>query len=167
MARIRQVRNDPASLLAKEAQMAPIVVSIEISRSPDDVFAYVTDPTRLPEWQASVTSAESSDTPVRVGTTARVTRRVGKREVTQMAEIADLAPPTRWAVRGLDGPVRGNVNGTIDPLDNGTRSRVTIELDIQGHGIGKVLVPLFVKRNAASEMARNMQALKDQLERTA
>jgi len=29
--------------------MTSIVASTEISRNPDDVFAYVTDPTRLPE----------------------------------------------------------------------------------------------------------------------
>ncbi len=32
--------------------MALIVESIEISRRPEDVFSYVTDPSRLPEWQA-------------------------------------------------------------------------------------------------------------------
>ena len=147
--------------------MTLIVVSTEISRSPDDVFAYVTDPTRLPEWQESVVRAESSDIPVRVGTKARVTRRVGRREMTQTAEIAELNAPTHWAVRGLDGPVRGNVNGTIDALDNATRSRVTIELDLQGEGIGKLLVPLFVRRKAQSEMPRNVRALKERLESSA
>ena len=146
--------------------MAPIVASTEIARSPHDVFAYVTDPTRLPEWQESVVRAECSDTPVRVGTRARVTRRVGRREMTQSAELAELTPPTTWAVRGLDGPVRGNVNGRIDPLDEGARSRVTIELDLQGHGIGKLLVPVFVRRKAQDEMPRNMQKLKKRLEST-
>ncbi len=50
--------------------MAPIVASTEISKSPDEVFAYVTDPTRLHEWQESVIRSESSETPVRVATTA-------------------------------------------------------------------------------------------------
>ena len=27
-----------------------------------------------------------------------------------------------------------NVNGTIEPLDNGTRSLVTLELNFEGHG---------------------------------
>jgi hypothetical protein len=86
--------------------------------------------------------------------------------MTQSAELAELTPPTTWAVRGLDGPVRGNVNGTIDPLDNGARSRVTIELDLEGHGVGKLLVPLFVRRKAQDEMPRNMQKLRERLERT-
>ena len=34
--------------------MTTIVESVEISRTPADVFAYVTDPSHLPEWQASV-----------------------------------------------------------------------------------------------------------------
>jgi len=147
--------------------MAPIVASAEISRSPDEVFAYVTDPTRLHEWQESVIRSESSHTPVRVGTTARVTRRVGRREMSSTAEITELNSPTRWTVRGLDGAVRGHVRGSIDPLDDGTRSRVTIELDLQGHGIGKLLVPLLVQRKAQQEMPRNMQNLKAQLERSA
>ena len=144
--------------------MASIVASTEVSRSPADVFAYVTDPNRLPEWQESVVRAESSETPPRVGSRARVTRRVGKRELTQSAELADLIPPTRWLVRGLDGPVRGNVTGSIEPLDNGTRSRVTIELELEGHGIGRLLLPLFVRRKAQEELPRNMKRLKNQLE---
>jgi uncharacterized protein YndB with AHSA1/START domain len=43
--------------------MPPIVVSTEISRSPLDVFVYVTDPTKLSEWQESVVRSESSKTP--------------------------------------------------------------------------------------------------------
>jgi uncharacterized protein YndB with AHSA1/START domain len=144
--------------------MASIVASTEISRNSDDVFAYVTDPTRLPEWQESVVKAESSQTPARVGTRARVTRRVGRRELTQSAELAELTPPTRWVVRGLDGPVRGNVTGRIEPLDDGARSRVTIELELEGHGMGKLLLPLFVRRKAEEEMPRNMQRLREQLE---
>jgi hypothetical protein len=36
--------------------MAAIVGSIEIARRPEDVFAYATDSSRFPEWQASVVS---------------------------------------------------------------------------------------------------------------
>ena len=146
--------------------MAPIVVTTDIARTPADVFAYVTDPTKLPEWQESAVRAESSDTPVRAGTTARVTRRVGKREMTMNAELAELNPPTSWRVHGLDGPIRGDVNGKIEPLDNGARSRVTLELELHGHGIGKVLLPLFVQKKVRDEMPRNMQNLRQQLEKS-
>jgi hypothetical protein len=41
---------------------------------------------------------------------------------------------------------------------------VTISLDFEGHGIGKLLVPLMVRRQAQSEMPENMRRLKEQIE---
>ena len=146
--------------------MAPITNSVEIARSPEQVFAYVTDPSRLTEWQESAVSSrlEGGDAPA-VGSRVVVVRRVGRRERTMTVELAELNPPTSWAVRGVDGPVRGNVKGTVEPLDDGARSRVTIELDFEGHGIGKLLVPLVVRRQAQKEMPKNLQNLKERLER--
>ena len=52
---------------------------------------------------------------------------------------------------------------TVEPLTQ-TRSRLTISVDFLGHGIGKLLVPLMVQRQAAKEMPTNVQALKARLE---
>jgi hypothetical protein len=79
-------------------------------------------------------------------------------------EIAELDPPRSFAVRSLDGPVRGENRGTIEPLDDGRRSRVTYELDLRGHGIGRLLVPLVAKRQAQRGTPRNMEKLKKRLE---
>jgi uncharacterized protein YndB with AHSA1/START domain len=144
--------------------MAPIVASVEIARTPEDVFAYVTDPSHLPLWQESVMRVDSDDAPTRVGTRVVVVRRVGRREMESAAEVDEFQPPTRWGVRGVDGPVRGDVTGTIEPLDNGTRSRVTLNLQLRGHGIGKLLLPVFVQRQAKKEMPLNAQRLKERLE---
>jgi hypothetical protein len=84
--------------------------------------------------------------------------------MTMTSEIAELDPPRSWAIRGVDGPVRGNAKGRVEPVDGGDRSRVTIELELHGHGIGKLLVPLFVKRQAEREFPANMQRLKERLE---
>jgi uncharacterized protein YndB with AHSA1/START domain len=145
--------------------VAPIVSTIEIARPPAEVFEYVTDPSRLAEWQESVVSSRTEGTgPPGVGTQASVTRRVGPIERAMTAELAELTPPTSWAVRGVDGPVRGNVKGTIVPLDDGVRSRVTIELELVGYGIGKLLVPLVVRSQARKEMPANLRNLKERLE---
>ncbi len=48
--------------------------------------------------------------------------------------------------------------------DAGAQSRVTIELDFEGHGIGKLLVPLVVRRQARTEMPANCARLRQQLE---
>lgn len=75
-----------------------------------------------------------------------------------------MRPPANWVVRGVDGPVRGMVRGTVDSLQDGQASRVTMVLDFEGHGIGKLLVPLVVRRQAASEMPKNSRKLKKLLE---
>jgi uncharacterized protein YndB with AHSA1/START domain len=145
--------------------MAPIVSSIEIARPPGEVFAYVTDPSRLAEWQESVVSARvEGGGPPAEGSKAITTRRIGRSERTMTLEMTNVSPPTSWAVRGIDGPVRGIANGTVESLDDGRRSRVTIELDFEGHGLGKLLVPLVVRRQAQKEMPRNLRNLKERLE---
>jgi uncharacterized protein YndB with AHSA1/START domain len=145
--------------------MAAIVSSIEIARPPGEVFAYVADPSRLAEWQQSVVSSRmEGGGPPSVGSKAATTRRVGRAERTMTMEMTNIDPPRSWAVRGIDGPVRGVVDGTVEPLDEGARSRVTIELDFEGRGLGKLLVPLLVRRQAQQEMPRNMRSLKERLE---
>ena len=145
--------------------MAPIVTSIEIDRPQDDVFAYVTDPSRFAEWQAGVEggSTEGGTSPS-VGSKCTTTRRVGGTARRVTSEITNFDPPTTWGIHGTDGPVRAIVDVTVEPLNGSAQSRVTIELDFEGHGIGKLLVPLVVRRQARNEMPANCRKLKQQLE---
>ena len=74
--------------------MAPIVHSVEISRSPEDVFAYVTDLSRFTEWQEQVVSARPlEDGAMKVGSKASLTRRMGKRERSFTTELTEWNPP--------------------------------------------------------------------------
>jgi hypothetical protein len=66
-------------------------------------------------------------------------------------------------VHGIDGPIRAIVDLTVEPLGD-ARSRVTIAVDFEGRGIGRVLVPLLVRRQASKEMPRNLEKLKQRLE---
>jgi uncharacterized protein YndB with AHSA1/START domain len=146
--------------------MAPIISSIEVDRSAADAFAYVTDPSTMNEWQRGVVRGEMDTAPTRVGSRCTTVRKIGGRDRTVTTEITECDPPRRWADRGIDGPIRAIVAVTVEPLANGSQSRVTIELDFTGHGIGKLLVPLVVRRQAASEMPENMRRLRERLERT-
>jgi uncharacterized protein YndB with AHSA1/START domain len=144
--------------------MAPITTSTEIVRPAEEVFGYVTDPSTMPEWQQGCVSGHMDASTTRVGSKCTTVRRIGggEREVT--TEITEYDPPRRWADRGIDGPIRAIVAVTVEPLADGSRSRLTIELDFTGHGIGKLLVPLIVRRQAATEMPENMRRLKQRLE---
>jgi uncharacterized protein YndB with AHSA1/START domain len=145
--------------------MSALVSTIEIGRSPDEVFAYVTDPARFVAWQHNVVNGRLvGDGPARVGTKCITSRRIGfaTRDIT--SEITAISPPRTWTVQGLDGPIRAVVNVAVDPIDSGARSRVTIAIDFEGRGIGRILVPLFIRREARREMPSNLSRLKRQLE---
>jgi hypothetical protein len=79
-------------IVAKEVGMEPVVSSVEISRRPEDVFAYVTDPSHLPEWQESVVSARGG-TPPTLGSKVAVTRRIGRMEKAATSELTAMALP--------------------------------------------------------------------------
>ena len=148
--------------------MAPIVTSAEIGRPAEEVFACATDPTRFPEWQKGVVDGHMDGLPngsqvPAVGAKCVTTRRIGGANRPSTSELVDIDPPRTWSVRGLDGPIRAAVDVLVEPV-TGSRSRLTISVDFTGYGIGKVLVPLMVRREARKEMPDNVAALKQLIE---
>src|ERR1700683_3238751 len=144
--------------------MAPIISIAEVARPAEEAFAYVIDPGTMPEWQQGGERGELDTPTTTVGSHCTTVRKIGGREREVVTEITEYEPPRRWADRGIEGPIRASVSVAVEPLSNNSRSRITIELDFTGHGIGKLLVPLFVRRQAAKEMPGNMKRLKERLE---
>ena len=148
--------------------MPPIVTSAEIERPAAEVFAYATDPARFSEWQKGVVDghmdslANGGQTPA-VGARCVTTRRIGGANRPSTSELVHIDPPKTWGVRGTDGPIRAAVDVLVEPLTD-SHSRLTISVDFTGHGIGKILVPLMVRREARREMPDNIAALKRLIE---
>ena len=142
--------------------MAPIKESVEIARRPEEVFAYLDELSRHSEWQGQLVSAHA-DGPTKVGTRATETRKVGGREQTMTYEVTEHSPPRTFGFRGVDGPIRVVGHGSVEPVGDGSRSRVTIELDFEGHGFGKLLRPLVI-RQARKQVPQDQQRLKERLE---
>lgn len=138
--------------------MSAIVTRIEIARPPDEVFAYVAEPTRFPEWQSDVVS-------VRLHDDGRFTtvRRVGGADRAMTQEVTAREAPHRWSVRGVDGPIRPNVDVSVEPLAGGTASAVTFAFDYDGHAMGNALLPL-VRRVTARRAPLSVRRLKELLE---
>ena len=145
--------------------MAPIMYRIDIDRPPDEVFSYLSDPTRFAEWQRDVVDVRlEGDRPLGLGARFATTRRIGGVERTMTQEVTELHPPRTWAVTGVDGPIRPSATVTVEPLDGGRRSRVTFALDFQGHGIGRPLLPA-VRRQTTRAAPVSYRNLKQRLER--
>jgi N-acetylglutamate synthase-like GNAT family acetyltransferase len=66
-------------------------------------------------------------------------------------------------VRGIDGPIRANVTVTVDPRQAGEAAHVAIEVDVQGYGMGKLILPVVI-REARKEVPESCQNLKARLE---
>jgi Polyketide cyclase / dehydrase and lipid transport len=139
-------------------------VSVEVERPAGEVFAYATDPTKFHTWQDGVVSGsmESQGAPA-VGDHCRTSRRIGGTQRPATSELVRLDPPRAWSVQGIDGPIRAHVDVDVQPL-GAERSRITISVDFEGRGVGKVLVPLIVRRQARAEMPKNIARLKRRVE---
>lgn len=141
-----------------------ITHSIEIDRRPEDVYAYLDQLDRHKEWQSSIVRTRIvTEGPTRIGTRVIDTRRVGGREQDVPYEITEREPPRKASFRGAEGMIRPAGTVTVDPLDDGTRSRVTIEFDLTGHGFGILFAPL-ARRQARTEIHQNQAKLKEILE---
>ena len=141
-----------------------ITESIEIARPPEEVFAYLNDLSRNGEWQTQiVTSRVETEGPTRVGTRVSEKRRMGNREQDSTYEITEHDPPRLIAFRSLEGPIRPIGKETLEPIDGGARTRLTLELDFEAHGAGKMLLPL-VRSQTKKQVPKDQQALKERLE---
>jgi hypothetical protein len=148
--------------------MPPVVTTAEIDRPAAEVFAVATDPARFKEWQKGVVDGhmvnrDGAAQPPGVGAKCIMTRRIGGADRPSTSELVRFNPPETWGVRGTDGPIRAAVDVQAEPVTD-SRSRLTISVDFTGYGIGKLLIPLMVRREARKEMPENMAALKRLLE---
>src|ERR1700726_3238868 len=137
--------------------------SIEINRPAEEVFAYLDQVDRHNEWQGSlVSTAVETDGPVRVGTRGVERRNVpgGTRDFSY--EITEHDPPREVSFRGTAGPVRPVGTYTVDPTGESS-SRMNLELDFDGHGIGR-LFAILARRQAAREMPVDQEKFKELLE---
>ena len=144
--------------------MPPAIASTVVDRPAAEVFAYATDPGSFREWQQGLIEGHLDPPgPAQVGTKCVTTRRIGGASRAVTSEVTHIDPPRTWGVQGIDGPIRATVDVTVEPLTESS-SRLTIAVDFDGHGIGRLLVPLIVRRQAHKEMPANVEALKRRVE---
>ena len=140
--------------------------SVEISRPVEEVFAYLDQLERHSEWQRSLVSARvETRGPTRVGTRVVERRKVpgGARDIPY--EITEHQAPHKASFRGTAGPVRPVGTVTVDRVGRSS-SRITLELDLEGHGIGK-LFAILARRQAAKEVPQDHEKVKELIENSA
>ena len=98
--------------------------SIEIARSPADVFAFLTDPSKLALWQDAEEVTQLTPGPLGTGSRLReVHRSLGKRRV-EITEFVVYEPGRRFDIRVVDGPPLDG-RWDFEPSPGGTRLTFT------------------------------------------
>ena len=128
-------------------------LTIEIERPPAEVFAFMTDVSHVPEWQAGVKSAERRDGRIEEA------RSLFGRELHTTLEIVEEEPPRVFTLRALDSPVPFTVRHELEPADGGgTRLTVTADGDVPGFAAG------LLARRAEKQFRKDFERLKQILE---
>jgi uncharacterized protein YndB with AHSA1/START domain len=142
----------------------PVVsYSTEIDCPAEEVFAYLEQFARHADWQPSLLSVEVRPAgPVRVGTRVIERRKtpVGVRDIP--FEVTEHEPPRRLAFRGTEGPVRPIGVAEVEEVGV-SRSRVTFSIELEGHGVGKLVAPVAL-RQTAKEIPHRLESYKRVLE---
>ena len=145
---------------SKEVRIVRVDGSIVINRTPDEVFAYATDPAHTPEWQSSALET-SVDGPVQAGASGKEVRKFLGRRMESTMKIEAFEPPRRFALQVTSGPVPFHVEQTVEP--EGTGSLVSVTIEGEPGGFFKLAEPL-VERAVRRELEGNFATLKDILE---
>jgi uncharacterized membrane protein len=136
-------------------------VSIHLNRPVDQVFAFLIDASNVPRWQSNLIESEQlTDGPMRVGTRVREVRRLGRRPTAYVAEVTDIEPNHRFAVRVISGS-QATLSYALAAEDGGTRLRY--QLAIRTSGMMHLLEPL-IARSLRKQSALDFERLKGILE---
>jgi carbon monoxide dehydrogenase subunit G len=131
-------------------------LTVDIARTPEDVFDYLTDVANLPSWQSGVHSA------VREGDRIHESRHMLGRELLTTLAVDEEERPRVFAIRALDSPVPFSVRHTLEPDGTGgTRLSVVGEGDagmLPGFAAG------IMARRAEKQFRKDFDRLKRLLE---
>src|SRR3954447_16759220 len=99
--------------------------AVEIARPPEEVFAFVTDPSKLPAWQDAEEVEQLTEGPVRAGTRFREVHKVMGRRRVELTEVVECDPGRVLHIRVVEGPpVDGRCEFAPTP-GGGTRVTLT------------------------------------------
>ncbi|HTA34922.1 MAG TPA: SRPBCC family protein [Solirubrobacteraceae bacterium] len=134
--------------------------SIEINRPAEEVFGYLDQVERHNEWQSALVSTiVETDGPTRVGTRVVERRSVPGGSRDSHTRSQSTTPPRKASFRGTAGLIRPVGTYTVDPTGESS-SCMNSELDLKGHGIGK-LFAILARRQAARQVSIDQEKLKE------
>ncbi|WJL96139.1 SRPBCC family protein [Microbacterium sp. ET2] len=141
--------------------MFTVTEVVVIARSRSDVFAYLTDAGRRPEWDDTVISESlTSPPPVGVGSTIHSVMRVMGREVEFDWQVTEYLPPGRMAIVSTRGTFPTSL--LFDLADHGDGTRVSATIDGEPSGMLRLVEPMIedtIRSTLATGLGRVVRIL--------
>ncbi|MFI8005007.1 SRPBCC family protein [Streptomyces sp. NPDC086010] len=122
--------------------MARFEATVEIDRPVDEVYAFLADGENDKKFSPRVQSiAKTPGGPTAVGTVFRSTVKDAGMTTQREFRISELVAPTRirWQEQSSNLVTAKEGGYDLEPLPDG-RTKVRIYNDLEGHGLGKLLV---------------------------
>src|SRR5262245_11065551 len=108
--------------------MFHIDADVTISRSPETVFAFISNPAAISQWQkAVIQSQQTSAGPMGIGTTGINVRKAMGREIESGWEVTAYMPGQYYAIKSTSGPVGFEISYTLQPVAGGTYLQVKFD----------------------------------------
>ena len=141
--------------------MLKLDFSCEIKRPVDDVFAYLTDPAKVPEWNPAVLQCrEEPSGPVQVGSMLHMVSRILGRRFESTLEVTEFTPNKKFVYKS-NSPFPVEATYLAEPTAGGTR--VTVESVAEPAGFFKLAEPV-LGRIAKKQIQTNHNTIKELLE---
>ena len=144
--------------------MPVVEESVFIARTPETVFDFITDPAKIPVWDASVVAAEPIGSgPLGAGTRVRGTSKVIGMQFDWVTEQTVFERPTRSVLTSVEGPFTFTVTSTLEPAEGGTRLTYRIDADPGLGGVFGRLADPFIEKAQARTVRANLDTLAELL----
>jgi hypothetical protein len=139
-----------------------VQAKLSTTKSPQEVYDYLVDFERHPEWRFDVLESKLVDGETgRPGARYQQRVRQGRRELEVGVELTEATPPQRVGFRTIDeGPVTASGTYSINPAASG--SEVVNDVVIETRGVVRLFEP-FMGPQLRKTAARYEQALRERL----
>ena len=138
-----------------------ITSSVDIAASPEEVFAWLSDFERNPQWQGGMKSARfTSEGPVAVGSTYEQVASFLGRRIETTFEVVAFEADRSITIASTSGTFPITVTRSVEPIEGGTR----VHADVAGEpgGLFKLAGPLLarmVRKSVDGDYARLKELL--------
>jgi uncharacterized protein YndB with AHSA1/START domain len=140
--------------------MVKFEISTHINRPVTEVFKYLSDPSKLPEWNSVVEEATPSETPVKAGTKIQTRARFLGRKIESPSVVSEYELNKRYTTKS-EKPFALSITNTFESEGGGTR--VVAIFDGEPGGFFKIGEPI-VARIAKKQFQAQLETAKELLE---